>query len=95
VTPWNSENGTVIPNANSVIQGSATLFGFPAYAGYQSFFMEGQSAINITRAAGARVGNNCRSGPLTRRGRAQLGNALATKSRPRTRYLPSQGHHRV
>jgi hypothetical protein len=59
VTPWNSENGTVIPNANSVIQGSATLFGFPAYAGYQSFFMEGQSAINITRAAGARVGNNC------------------------------------
>ena len=50
MTPGNSKHGAVIPNADSAIQGSTTSFGFPANAGNQSFFMEGQGAINIARA---------------------------------------------
>ena len=47
----NSERRTVIPNAGSDIKRSTMSSGFPANAGYQSFFMEGQDALNIARAA--------------------------------------------
>src|SRR5207253_6906447 len=47
VTLRNWDHGTVIPNADSTIQSSTTSSNTPADAGDQSFFREGQGAINI------------------------------------------------
>ena len=49
MTSGNSDHRTVIPNARSAIQRNATFVGSPADTGNQSFFMEGQVAINIAR----------------------------------------------
>jgi hypothetical protein len=49
----NSQGCAVIPNAGYDIQGSTTSSGFPANAGYHSFFMEGQDALNIAQCTWA------------------------------------------
>ena len=59
VAPRNSDYGTVIPYADSAIQKNAASFGCPADSGNQTFFMEGQGAINIARAGRTWAGKNC------------------------------------
>ena len=53
MAPGNSQHGAVIPNAGSDIQGTPRSSGFPANAGYHSFFMEGQDALNIAQCTWA------------------------------------------